>query len=106
VLTGGAGNGEHIVERHRDISEDDLPGGLGERLATEPGRRSYADKDRLVALLAGQLPAVKPMTMALSPASVRSIMTTWSRAAIASVVNNSGAVLPPDVQRARHRTSP
>ncbi|CDX16455.1 hypothetical protein MPLB_160025 [Mesorhizobium sp. ORS 3324] len=33
VLHGGAGDGEHVVERHGDVGDDDLPGGLRERLA-------------------------------------------------------------------------
>jgi hypothetical protein len=30
MLAGGASDREHIVERHRDIGDNDLPGRLGE----------------------------------------------------------------------------
>ena len=36
----GAGDGEHVVERHRDVGDDDLHRGLGESL----GRRARRDR--------------------------------------------------------------
>jgi hypothetical protein len=38
---------------------------------------------------AGSLAAARPMTTALSPANTKSIMTTWSNAATASLVTIS-----------------
>ena len=39
MFAGGTGNGQNIVERHRHIGDDDLPGGLGKGLA--PGATGY-----------------------------------------------------------------
>src|ERR1700730_1989823 len=38
MLTGGASDREHIVERHRDIGDNDLPGRLGEGLTGRGSR--------------------------------------------------------------------
>ena len=151
VLERRAGHREHVVERHGDVGDDDLPGGLrkglsrraagdvavrvevaaGERLlrgvllrraecaarATssstprgEAGRRPTSRptiaSSRTWSMLAktmrstvaatmptrialfrcsrGRPAAARPMTMALSPASTRSIMMTWRRAVRAS----------------------
>jgi len=42
MLAGGASDREHIVERHRDIGDNDLPGGPGEGLAGRWSRHTNA----------------------------------------------------------------
>ena len=50
MLAGGAGHRENVVERHRDVGDDDLPGGLGEGLA----RRALCDPARSVGVRVGE----------------------------------------------------
>ena len=54
----------------RDQREDDA----------QHGRGDDADQDRLARAALGQAGRGEPMTMALSPASTRSIMMTWKKA--------------------------
>ena len=49
MFVGGAGDGEHIVERHRHVGDDDLGHGLAERLLDDG---PAADRSIAVEILA------------------------------------------------------
>ena len=149
MLARRAGDSEHVVQRHRDVSDGDLPYRLAQRLLMAPGRCIHracrrktlhfwllmrgmqlaphlpaypqqqdaageqqsddlqelhrdgakpmrstvaANMPIRIAFLrcpSGRPAAASPMTIALSPASTRSIITTWKSAVRDSEENNS-----------------
>ena len=69
------------------------------RRCAGPWRRTMPIRIALRALLAGSPAAARPMTMALSPASTRSIMTTWKSAVrCCEVISSSMRATPLMVQ--------